>query len=188
MAFPSPSAIFFYLFMNLSEMRFPRQLESLWTPDAISEALTGRTAKLWQGGELSVPVLALSEPLAKTLHRNMLKKRILWGFESASERLKNEKAGIENARRIGAPMHHGSRVSRLILLSNDGAERLYRHAEQLIKSHWPRLLVCMLQADSLLLGKTVTGKDRQIKLVMAEHKDTVSEMLQAVIEAGKTGV
>ncbi len=149
--------------------------------------MTGRTARLWQGGELSVPVLALSGSLGKALGTCVLKRRILCGFEAASEKLKNERAGIENARSHTA-FPHGARLSRLIFLSNDGAERLYRHVEQLVKSHWPRLLVCLLQADSLLLGKTVTGKDKHVKLVMVEHKDAVSEILRAIVESRVAGI
>jgi hypothetical protein len=34
---------------------------------------------------------------------------------------------------------------------------------------------------SSALGKLITGKDRQIKVIMAEHKDAVSEILRAII-------
>ena len=41
--------------------------------------------------------------------------------------------------------------------------------------------MCLLDADSGVLGKLVTAKDKQIKLVMAEHKDVVSEILRAIL-------
>ncbi len=166
--------------MNLSVMRFPRQLEAEYGPDVIRSALAERTVKLWPGGDLYVPLVSVDESLVKTLQAAMLKGNLRYGFEVVSNKLKNEKAGIENVReRSDAP--HGERVSRLVLLSNDGAERFYRHVEQLLASHAPRLLGCVLDADSAILGKLLTGKDRQIKLAMAEHKDAVSEILRAIL-------
>ena len=170
--------------MNLSDMRFPRRLEAVYTPDAIRLALMKRRSRLWSGSEIEVPSIALTDRVKKALRLHVLKSQILCGFENASERLKNEMAGIRNLRDRTAELH-GERVSRLILLSDDGAERLYRHVEHLLRAHWPRVLVCLSDADSRLIGEVVTGKDRQIKLIMAEHKDAVSEILRAIVESGE---
>ncbi|MCX5840368.1 MAG: hypothetical protein NTY16_02705 [Deltaproteobacteria bacterium] len=35
---------------------------------------------------------------------------------------------------------------------------------------------CVLDIDSSVLGKSITGKDSRIKLMMAEHKEVVSEV------------
>lgn len=72
---------------------------------------------------------------------------------------------------------YGTRISRLILLSNDGPERFYRHVEL----HAPRVLACLLDLNSGTLGKAITTRDKEIKLVMAEHKDVVSGILKAVL-------
>jgi hypothetical protein len=166
--------------MNLSDMKFPRQIEAEYGPDIICQTLMGHTVKLWSRGNLDVPVIVLQDPLKEALRAAMLQGRIRCGFEEVSEKLSSEKAGIANVReRSDAP--HGDRVSRLILLSNDGAERFYRHAEQLLRLHAPRLLGCLLDTDSSVLGEIITGRNRQIKLVMAEHKDAVSMMLRAML-------
>jgi hypothetical protein len=161
-------------------IRFPRQLETEFDPDAIRSALAERTAKLWPGGELYVPLININVPLKKALQTANLKGALRCGLEGASARLKSEKAGIENVREQSEAAY-GERVSRLMLFSNDGAERFYRHAEQLVLLHAPRLLACILDIDSTALGKLITGKDKQIKLVMAEHKDGVSEILRAIL-------
>jgi hypothetical protein len=177
--------------MNISDMRFPRQLEADCARgscgvDAIRHALAERSRRLWPGGEVDVPLIAMSGPLRKALRAAVLKGRMCCGFEEALKRLDNEKAGIAGAgQRSGVSA--GGRVSRLILLSNDGAERFYRHVEQLLRSHAPRLLVCSLDTDSGVLGRLITGRDRQIKLVMAEHKDAVSEILRAILDERADG-
>jgi hypothetical protein len=170
--------------VNLSDMRFPRQLEADYSPDAIRRALMGSTAKLWSGGNLDVPRIELTDPVKKALQAALLRRQIRFGLEEVSDKLKNEETGIANVReRSDVPQ--GERISRLILLSNDGAERFYRHVEQLLRLHAPRLLACLLDADSSVLGKLITGKDKQIKLVMAEHKDAVADMLRAVLSEMK---
>jgi len=166
--------------MNLFDMRFPRQLEAAYGREAIRRALTDRTIRLWPGGDLDVPLITMKDPLKKALQSTLLRGLIRCGFEGVSDKLRSERAGIANAgKRSDAP--HGERVSRLILFTNDGAERFYRHVEQLLRSHVPRLLGCFLDVPGSVLGQLVTGKDRQIKLVMAEHKDAVSEILRAMV-------
>ena len=115
--------------IDLSGMRFPRQLEADYGADAIRRVLADVTRKLWSGGDLDVPLIALNDPLKKALQAAMLKGRLCCGFEAVAQKLNNEKAGIEHVSER-SDVSPGERISRLILLSNDGAERLYRHAEQ----------------------------------------------------------
>lgn len=39
----------------------------------------------------------------------------------------------------------------------------------------------MLDMDGNALGSVITGKERQIKVIMAEHKEAVSEILRALL-------
>lgn len=167
-------------------MNFPRQLEADYSRDVIRRALTNRTAKLWSGGELDVPHISMGDSLNRALRATMLKGRMRYGFEAVSNKLHGEKAGIANIRERG-DVPRGERVSRIVLFSNDGAERFYRHVEQLLRMHAPRLLGCLLDTDSSVLGKLITGKDRQVKLVMAEHKDAVSGIVRAILNESADG-
>ncbi len=165
--------------MNLSDMRFPRQLEADGTTGIIRRTLMARTVKLWPGGDLDVSMITMSDPLKKVLQKARLKGQIRCGFEAIFDKLESERRGIANVReRKGAP--YGDRISRLLLFSNDGAERFYRHIEHLLQAHAPRLLGCQLDINGSALGNVITGKDRMIKLVMAEHKEVVSEILRTL--------
>ena len=162
--------------MNLSDMRFPRQLEADGTVEIIRGALMACTKKLWPGGDLDVSMITMSDPLKKVLQKAMLKGQIRCGFEAIFDKLESERKGIANVReRKGGS--YGDRISRLLLFSNDGAERFYRHIEHLLQVHAPRLLGCLLDINGSALGNVITGKDRMIKLMMAEHKEVVSEIL-----------
>ena len=157
--------------MNLSDIRFPRQLEADGTAEAVRRVLMARTVKLWPGGDLDVARITMDDPLQKALRLARLQGRIQYGFETVSNKLADESKGIENIRGRGAS--YGDRVSRLLLFSNDGAERFYRHIESLLQAHAPRLLGCLLDIDGIAFGRALTGKETRIKLLMAEHKDAV---------------
>jgi hypothetical protein len=142
--------------------------------------LMARTAKLWPGGTIDVPVISLSEPMKTALKQARLRGRIRFGFEPILQQLAGEKKGITGVReQTGAP--YGDRISRLLLFSNDGAERFYRHIEPVLVSHAPRLLGCLLDMDGAALGELFTGKGSVIKIIMAEHKDAVADVLRALV-------
>ncbi len=82
------------------------------------------------------------------------------------------------ARRAGTTA--GARVSRLLLVSGDGAERLYRHVERLALEYAPRVLVAMLSTDAATLGRTTTGREAAVKVVLAQRKQTVAALLRAL--------
>lgn len=167
--------------MNLSAMRFPRQLEADGSDKIIRQALMACTKTLWTGSTFAVPVIKLSEPLKMALKNARLQGRIRYGFESIFEKLAGEKKGIAQVKsQTDAP--YGDRISRLLLFSNDGAERFYRQIEQAIQIHSPRLLGCLLDIDSGTLCHLITGKEGIIKIVMAEHKDVVSGVLRALVK------
>ena len=165
--------------MNLSDIRFPRQLEADYNAETIRQALMASTVKLWPGGHLDVSMITMSDPLKKALQKARLKGQIRCGFEAILDKLENERKGIANVRERQGALY-GDRVSRLLLFSNDGAERLYRHIEHLLQVHAPRLIGCLLDIDGYALGNIIAGKDRKIKVVMAEHKEVVSEILRGI--------
>ena len=165
--------------MNLSNIRLPRQLEADDTAGTVRRVLMDRTVKLWQGGVLDVPLVAMRDPLKKALVNARLKGQVRCGFEEILARLENEGRGIESVReRKGSP--GGDRISRLLLFSDDGAERFYRNVEQLLQAQSSRVLGCLLDIDGNALGRLITGKERVVKLVMAEHKEAVSAILRAI--------
>ena len=167
--------------MNLADMRLPRELEADGTAGPIRQALMVRAVQLWSGSDLSVPVITMGDPLKKVLQRANIRGHVRCGLEAISSSLERERKGIAHLRE-GRGLPTGDRVSRLLLISNDGAQRFYRHIEHLLQLHAPRLLGCMLDMDGNALGSAITGRERQIKVIMAEHKEAVSEILRALLE------
>jgi len=167
--------------MNFSDIRLPKELEAKGSAEIIREALGTCTVQLWAGSDLSIPMITMGESLKKVVRRASLNGQVRWGLEAISDKLKKEERGIA-ALRDGRGLSTGDRVSRLFLISNDGAERFYRHIEHLLHLYAPRVLACMVNMDCSALGSLVTGKEKQIKVAMAEHKGVVAEILRAIAE------
>jgi hypothetical protein len=101
------------------------------------------------------------------------------GLEAAEGALVAERRGL-GALPPAEARRQGARVSRLLLLANDGAERFYRQVERLVATHAPRVLACVVDCDSATLGALLYGSDAVAKLVLAEHKTAVVAILRAL--------
>lgn len=171
--------------MNLADIRFPRELETDNTAEIIRRALLAHTVKLRPDSDFVVSRIEMTSPLKNALRKARLNGQISCGFEAIAAKLESERKGIASVReRTAAP--YGKRISRLLLFSNDGAGRLYRHIEQILKVHAPRLLGCLVNIDSNVFGPLITGQDSKIKVVMVEHKGVVCEILRAMVVAPDT--
>ena len=76
----------------------------------------------------------------------------------------------------------GVRVSRLLILARDGAQRFYRNVETLLRRHGPRVLAVRLEIDEKGLGELLFGPHQVARLVMLEHKNAVASVLLAMAE------
>lgn len=165
--------------MKLSDIKLPRELEADGNIEIIYQALWERTVQIWPGSDLTIPIITVNDPLKKVLRRAHLNGQVRCGLEAVTDKLEREKRGIANLRE-GKGLPTGDRVSRLLLISNDGAQRFYRQIEHLLQLHAPRLFGCMLDMDGSALGSLIKGKETQVKAIMAERKGIVSEILRTV--------
>jgi hypothetical protein len=104
------------------------------------------------------------------------------GLETATKRLANENRGIGLADKKSG-VTRGVRVSRLLVMSDDGAERFYRQVESLLRRHGPRLLALCLDVDAETLGTMIFGPGSRARLLMLDHKEAVSAFLLAVADS-----
>jgi hypothetical protein len=130
-------------------------------------------------GSVTVPVLPLDSTLGAALGSAYRTGRLVLGVEAVAKVLAGEARGLAAAAdRAGSGPP--ARVSRLLLVSRDGAERLYRQVERLAREHAGRLLVVMLGCDAGELGLATTGRAAEVKVVLAGRKETVGALLRAI--------
>ena len=117
--------------------------------------------------------------LAEALRSAYSAGQVVRSLEKAERKLAAEERGLQMAdRQTGAP--RGVRVSRLLLLANDGSDRFYRQIEALLRRHGQRVLAVRLEIDETGLGELLFGPGRVARLLMLEHKQAVGSVLLAM--------
>lgn len=160
-------------------MRLPRAVESDPRLDEIRQALDAHRRLLWPGGTLPVAVVPLTSALRGVLQSPATRRGLQRGLESAATVLAAEQRGLQ-ALPTAVTAGHGERVSRVLLIANDGAERFYRQVERLALAHAPRVLVCLVDCTSLVFGELLAPPGSVVKLVLTVHKATASAVLRAL--------
>jgi hypothetical protein len=163
----------------MEALRLPRKVEDDPAAAHLASELAAHALPLWAGSELRVARADLSPALEAALASAFSAGQIVRGLEDAARVLAAEARGLEHVdQRTGAA--RGARISRLLVLADDGAERFYRNVESLLHKHAPRVLALRLSVDERTLGQLLFGPDRVARLLMVEHKDAVSRVLLAL--------
>jgi hypothetical protein len=152
-------------------LRLPRQIEGDPRAARVRDALSASARPLWARGTLAVATAPLDAALAAALG----------GLEAIAQQLDAEAKGMADADRASGAAR-GARVSRLLLVSDDGAERFYRHVETLLRRHADRVLGVRLEAGAAELGALLFGPSALARVVLVEHKDAVAAVLLALAE------
>ena len=170
---------------NGAEIRLPKQIEADPRGPALLAGLLEGRQLLWPGGAIRTPVARLTPELAQALHTARRARRLTRGLEDATQTLASEQRGLEIADQRVAQAGgdgRGQRVSRLLMLSNDGAERFYRHVETLLRRHGPRILAVRLDVEAAELGAAVWGPETLARLLLVTHKEAVAKTLLSLAQ------
>jgi hypothetical protein len=158
---------------------FPRAVEA----DAWAPALRARLARgarpLWREAAIVVPVVHADAALVAALEHAGRTGMLVLGLEAATAALDREEHGLA-AIATREQRARPTRISRLLLLADDGAERFYRAAESTTRRHAGRVLTCRLDVPSRTLGRAVVGREVGVKAVLVQHKDAVVAVFRAI--------
>ena len=164
---------------SFDRLRFPKALDADPRLPALRARLQQSCRKLWEGGDVLVPILAWSQPLAAALGEAERAGHLLQGIESAERALAREAHGLSIAdARSGS--ERGSRVSRLLVTSHDGSERFYRQIERLLRTQGERLLALRLDASAQQLSAVLGSDEGNARALLVEHKASVAAVLLAL--------
>ena len=127
--------------------------------------LADHSRLLWPGGTVKIPEARLNDALKEVLLAAYHAGQVARSLQKADQRLAAEARGQGMAdQKSGVP--RGQRISRLLILANDGAERFYRQVESLLQRHGPRVMAIRLHADAEQLGGLLYGPGRAARLLM----------------------
>ncbi|MDH3347328.1 MAG: hypothetical protein OEM02_04395 [Desulfobulbaceae bacterium] len=162
-------------------LRLPKLVEKDSRSPMLISALKSNSQQLWSQSKLKVPIAQLDDHLVTALKDAYIKGQIVRGLESAERTLAAEERGLRIAdQKTGQA--RGIRVSRILLLANDGAERFYRQVETLLLRHGQRVLAIRLDINADKLGSLLFGPNKIAKSVMLEHKSAVASILLSLAD------
>jgi hypothetical protein len=164
---------------SMQNLRLPKSIEGDPHAEQLRGVLSANTQRLWAEGQLEIPSAKFEAALVTALMSAFSAGQLLRGLDSAERKLESEERGLKRVdERSG--VERGQRVSRLLLLSDDGAERFYRQVERCLLRHGPRVLAIRLNVDAVGLGELFFGPGGLARCLLIHHKDAVSAILLAL--------
>jgi len=164
----------------VTRLALPKQVEADSRYEKLQTVLKQNLEILWSGSSVQVPGTNFSDQLKAVLIAARGKDRLTRGIESIERILDNEANGIALAdKKTGEK--RVQRISRLLVMSNDGVDRFYRKVEALLREHGERVMALRVAADAKQLGEAVFGPEKAVKLILVEHKEDVAAILLALL-------
>jgi hypothetical protein len=133
-------------------------------------------------------VLSITQELEKSLSFARRCGHLKGGLEKIEMLLDNESKGIVMAHPGKKSQNTEKKLSRLLLLSNDGSDRFYRQAETILEKNNQRLAVVVLDSTSFDLGiffgasSKTQSKPKAVKALLIDKKDFVQHFFSKISE------
>ncbi len=164
----------------LPDLKLPRRLELEPSSALISKLLDESQSLLWEKSPYRVSELEWRPEVEKALSNALLSKKIELGIETIERVLGQEKRGID-AMLAKQGTQSALRISRLLITSNDGSERLYRACESILTKHGDRVLMLRFKVPATQMGVKIFGPDRAIKAMLVSDRDQVEKVLLSLV-------
>ena len=161
-------------------LKLPRLLETETENQLLFHAMQKSFQVFSPDGTVKVPYVELSENLIQALAFARRCGTLRGGLESIETLLQTEEAGLASLR-SRQKSKDPNRISRVLIFSNDGSERFYRHCEAVLLKYGSRVFGIKINADSNLLGKSFFGKEKAVKAMLVSRKDAVIKVLSAIM-------
>ncbi len=156
-------------------MKLPKQLEKEGVASDVRAALEAERIELYSASEIYIPVLKLTPNLRTNIFHAKSLGELVIGYAAIVKALSNELRGLQKIDSLS------DRVSRLLMVTNDGSPRFYREFAFLQKRQGPRILICRLDVDSVLMGDILGLKDQVVKAVLLNKKKSVVNVLKSLL-------
>lgn len=156
-------------------MQLPKQLKKDNVESDVRAILEKESIELCSDSNISIPVLKLNPELQKQLFSAKFLSQLVLGYEDIEKTLNNELRGLQNVN------NQSDRVSRLLIVTNDGSARFYRQLEFLHEKQGGRVLICRLDVDSVVMGNIFKIQNKQVKAVLLNRKESVVKVLKSLL-------
>lgn len=160
--------------------RWPRALIELGLAAPLAARWTASRRAAIAAGRPGFARHPLTTELASVLFEARRARRLVRGLEAAEGALEAQRRGVRSARSAAgeAAATTPQRISRLLLVSEDGATRFYRNIESLVRKYGAMLEVLVIACDEDALGSAAFGRGQRARALLVEHKEAVIRVLE----------
>jgi len=169
--------------VSQKNIRLPKELESTPEGEEIRNRLFSETTRLWSGSSNQVPVVAIHQRLHEALFFARTAGHVLRSYEQIALELETGQRGLESLQEKTGQAA-SNRVSRIVFVTKDGADRLFRRCGELLDRYGNRILLCQLDISSDDLGSILYGEPKNVKVIMITHKRSIIQVLRSLLPAG----
>ena len=158
----------------------PRILIADGTAGLLAAAWVDRLREDRAAGRVGCPRFPFSKAVADALFASRRARQLERGLETIAEALERQASGLQSAAATRPAGPGGRRISRLLVIAEDGSARFEREAARLRARHADRLELIGLEADERALGEAVYGAGRRARALLLAHKEAVVRVLDAI--------
>ena len=151
-------------------LKLPKNTVKLPLCAEIEARFTKTERPLRLNGTVAATFWQLSDELKRAIKNAAVNQQLLIGLERIEQLLTKEAKGLRMLQeKSGQPEAH--RLSRLLLLSDDGSDRFYHDVESLLRTHGNRTWAVVIEASAETMGLLATPKGSPIRaLLIADRK------------------
>ncbi len=160
----------------------PREFLAGGRGDELAQDWSARASRTQASGGPWLPFYAFTPAVSEALFEARRARRLVRGLEGAEEALDRQQRGLE--RSIDTRPGRGGesrRISRLLIVAEDGSPRFFRSVDRLRRRHTQRLELLCVEADAEALGRAVFGAGRSARALLLDHKGAVTRLLEALL-------
>lgn len=162
-------------------LKLPKNVLSHPRVEVIEALFCENMRPLHNKGLLQVPLWSFSEGFCAALQKVYETKHLVQGFEAIEKHLDKELKGLNALKKLPGQTQN-QRLSRLVILSNDGSERFYHNAESVLLRHADRVLAVTVGATSAQLGGAFTKKANPAKALLITERKALETFLIVLAE------
>ena len=166
---------------ELPKLKFSKALEEDPHYLSLLSLLEKDRRPIWEKGTIAVSYVHFIPALGSALSEALRHRQLVMGLEMIDTTLDNEKKGLDavHEKKSTTPSY---RVSRLLIVANNGSERFYRSCERTALKHKERLLLIVTDIPAILLSAEVSREGREIKALLVSDKEAVSKVLLSLVQ------
>lgn len=166
-------------------LKLPKNIMTHPNLKSIEALFTENLKLLYPEGRRKVPLWGFDENIRNALKGVYDSKNLVQGLEAISAHLDKELKGLKALTKQPGQTQN-DRLSRLMILSNDGSERFYHNADSILNRHSTRTMACIVDATAEQLGEAFTKKANPAKALLIDDRQALESFLATLVVTRKT--